>query len=526
MKPLTLAIVFLFILRVSYSQTFFSIIPDLGGDEMEGRFYNVIPLENDIKVIGLVHDSIVPWFHGGTWPVLSSFSYSGEILNTNYLVDSLYLDGFYYSTRRILIKNDSIAYLYDRRDLGNPRLDAYLIEFNYRAGRILRSKVVLDEISSHSDFVAQDIYLRSNGTLYLINSTNQSGPHPQILTVLDSTFNVTDQVFIPNYGRDNFTKYIEEDMEGNLVLVGTSRGSPNSVWFETKLFRQVLDSSFNSIDFKLALTNKDQSIVLADSYPVIKSTTGDWIFATQVVVETSDCQGCSIWVPYIVSVSSDFSSVNWETQMFEGDLNSSEPLLLLNSITEVDDGYIFCGSKDGPFGPETSGFLGKVSLTGDSLWTKHFIPIEWDTTQGRWFKWQDIKTTPLGNIVISGHASDSYSARILPWLLHLDADGCLEPGCNITSLSNTAATQEFDINIFPNPASRQCNIHIIRNHHQREGIKLRITNTLGNNVMEKILSGADTNYILNFDLLNSGNYFVQILDQGIPIITKTMIIIK
>ena len=35
---------FLFLLSsISYSQTFFSSVPDFGGDEMEGRTYNVIP---------------------------------------------------------------------------------------------------------------------------------------------------------------------------------------------------------------------------------------------------------------------------------------------------------------------------------------------------------------------------------------------------------------------------------------------------------------------------------------------------
>src|SRR6187549_2323211 len=95
----------------SYSQTFFSSIPDLGGDEMEGKILNVIPLENEIKIIGLVHDSIVSGFDGGTWPVLGTISYDGEYQGTTLLIDSLYSDGFYYFTRRLAFKNDSICYL-------------------------------------------------------------------------------------------------------------------------------------------------------------------------------------------------------------------------------------------------------------------------------------------------------------------------------------------------------------------------------------------------------------------------------
>jgi hypothetical protein len=173
-----------------YSQSFFSIIPDFGGDEMEGRLYNVIPLQNDIKLIGLVHDSIVPGYNGGTWPILGSISYDGQYIESKYLIDSLYSDGFYYFTKRLVFKNDSICYIYDRRDIGSVLLDPYLIELNLSSGKIVRSKIIYDSVSNNEDSFAEDIAIDGKGNLYLINVTNQAGPHPQVLTVLDSSFNL------------------------------------------------------------------------------------------------------------------------------------------------------------------------------------------------------------------------------------------------------------------------------------------------------------------------------------------------
>jgi len=513
MKMFKLTILLVFIYQLSFSQSFFSVIPDFGGDEMEGRIYNVIPLENEIKIIGLLHDSIVAGFDGGTWPLLGTMSYDGEYLGSTLLVDSMYSDGFYYFTRRLAFKNDSICYLYDRRDLGSPFLDAYLIEMNYRNGSILRSKIIYDQVSNNETFLASDIAIGRNGNIYLVNVTDEYGPHPQILTVLDSNLTVQSQALIPNFERGNFTRFTEEDSEGNLVLVGVSLGARLGPYYESKLFRQVLDKNYNSIDFKLAPTTLDQTILFLDYYPILKAKSGDWVFATQVVQPTSDCQDCSIWIPYIVAISPDFTELRWETRLFDGKINLSRPAYEVHSVTEVSDGYIFAGSTDGMFGIETSGLLGKVTLNGDSLWLKHIVPVQWDTIQGRWFEWQDIKTTPTGNVVIGGHGADRYSSRILPWILQLDKDGCLEPGCNITSTSFENYTQNIDFNIYPNPANKQCNIHLINNQSTFSGFRLRIFNDLGEIIHELTIDGNDINLILNLESLPSGNYFVQLSDK-------------
>ncbi len=519
-------IILCFVSTHLYSQTYFSSIPDLGGDEMEGKIFNVIPLENEIKIIGLLHDSIVPGFDGGTWPVSGAISYTGELLGTNYLIDSTYSDGFFYFKRRLAFKNDSICYIYDRRDLGAPLLDAYLVEMNLRTGRILRSTIIYNQIPDHTGFLATDLAIGHNGNIYLVNVFFETGPNPQVLTVLDSNLTVQAQTLIPNFGRDNITKYVEEDSDGNLVLVGVSLGEANSIWFESKLFRQVLDEKFNSIDFKLASTMQDQTIAGFETYPIIKTKTGDWIFATQVAIPTNDCQDCSIWVPYIVCVSSGFTEVYWETRLFDGDFKSSQPEFTTNSIAEVSDGYIFAGSSDGAFGIETSGLLGKVSLNGDSLWLKHIIPIEWDTIQGRYFSMQDIKTTSIGNIVIGGYGSDRYTSRILPWILHLDKDGCLEPGCNITSTSFEERLQDIYFTMSPNPARDQCNIHLVRRQSTFSDFTLRVYNEWGGIMHELPLSGNDINLIVDLENIPAGNYFVHLMDNQNQQFSRQLIVVK
>jgi hypothetical protein len=507
------------------AQSYFSIIPDFGGDGMAGMAYNVIPLKENIKVIGLVTDSIIPGSDGGDWPIMGSISYDGEYLGAQFLVDSAYADGFIYVTRRIAFKNDSICYLYDRRNIGNMFLDAYLVELNYQEGKIIRSKIVYDEITDNQDFLAMAVTVGRNGNLYLISVTTEYGIIPPILTVLDSGFNVLSQSLIPSFGRRNTPKYVELDNAGNIVMVGMSRGEPTSVWWESKLYRQVLDSNFVSIDFRLAPTEHDQSIILVDHYPIIKGRNGDWVVSSQKVIETPDCQGCSNGIPYVVGIAHDFSEVLWETRMFDGSESNSRPLYWACSITEVDNGYIFSGSTRGAIGNETTGLVGKVGLNGDSLWLKHYIPIGWDTTRAQWFDLKDIKTTPKGNVVACGRSYDRYNQIRVPWILHLDSDGCIDPGCNPTSSFGTLDNLNPDIRIFPNPARVHCSIQV-RTHAPSPDYTLKIFDSQGHMVRNLGVAGRDVQFLLDLHGWPSGPYYVQLVNEVGTIRTRKLIVLN
>ena len=506
----TLALLLTILLNTNgYSQSFFSVIPDFGGDKGEGKIYNVIPLENNINVIGAIHLDTVPGFDGGTWQTLNTFSYEGELLDTKILIDSSYSRGFTYFKRRIAFKNDSICYIYDRRNLNGSTLNSYLFELNYLTGEIVRSKIINDTTSSYNGFLATDVSVSSDGNIFLLNVFDSTTPVPQMLTVLDSNFRIVHQSLLEFYNRDNITKYTEIDTNGNLEMLGVSLGTPTSIWWESKLFKQVLDKNYNTIDFKFAQTNLDLSILGYESYPIIKSKSGDWIIATQVVKATNDCQECWVGIPYVVSISSDFSETKWETRFFEGNINSSKPLVFIRSITEVEDGYIFLGFSDDEIGIKTSGLIGKTSLNGDSLWIKHVIPLTWDTTQALYFQMNDIKTTSEGNILIGGFASDRFNQIIVPWLAQFDKDGCMEPGCNSVSIKDHRDDNSQYFIVSPNPASSYILIRSLRNF--TENCLLSIYDMSGTLVMRKQFTpelGFD--YLIDIPDMIAGEYVINI----------------
>jgi hypothetical protein len=225
-------------------------------------------------------------------------------------------------------------------------------------------------------------------------------------------------------------------------------------------------------------------------------------------------------------MSHDFKEVRWERKMFDGNAHSSETLYFLNSISEVSNGYVFAGSTDGPTGIQNSGFLGKVGFSGDSLWLKHYIPLEWDTFQARWFFFQDIKTTPFGNIVVGGHGSDRYTARVLPWILHLDKDGCLEPGCNTVSTDNIQGLNDITITIFPNPANNYCSVHVKTSHSASSHPEFILLSSSGQVIKRTRLAGNDVEFLLDLKNFPGGVYFAQILDKGVQLASKEFVVSK
>ena len=468
------------------SQSFFSITPDFGGDGMAGMALNIIPLEEDIKVVGLVPDSLVPGFEGGTWPIFGAVSYTGDYSQTQYLVDSLYTGPYSSSTTKIAFKNDSICYLYVLRDLGNIFLDAYLVELNFQRGVINRSRIIYNQIANNGNFTPRAVAVDEDGNVFLVNIDTELDSFPQFLTVLDSSFTQISQTTVSNGGRKSTPLHAEVDEVGNITLIGMSQGEPTSYWWESKLYRQVLNSDHTTVDFKLAPTMYDQSVVLGDQYPLIKGQNDCWIIV-------------------------------------DGDQTSSVPVYWAGSITEVVDGYVFSGTMHGGIG-RTSGIIGKVGLDGDSLWLKHFIPLGWDSTRALWLDLRDIKTTPPGNIVACGRGFDLYNEIRVPWILHLDSDGCLDPGCQPTASVDIQSTNA-DLRIFPNPARTECHIHV---QIQRDvsDARLRIIDSGGALIRELGVVGRDVYFLIDLEGWPQGVYYAQLVSHVDVTISKQFVVMK
>ncbi|MBK9962707.1 MAG: T9SS type A sorting domain-containing protein [Saprospiraceae bacterium] len=183
----------------------------------------------------------------------------------------------------------------------------------------------------------------------------------------------------------------------------------------------------------------------SDGYYIV---TNDWVLTNDIDPWKS--------IPYVYHVSAELDTVYLRTRF-------QDPLIMLGQNSSVitcmttqrdKSGLVTCGSLNTPPNYEPDyGWLFKCSLKGDSLWTRKLQPLGWDSARAWWISLESIRTTPYNTLVVCGRVSDQNDRMIKGWLLHLDSEGCLVPGCEkVVSNTDIHSGKEKAFAIFPNPS--------------------------------------------------------------------------
>ena len=176
-------------------------------------------------------------------------------------------------------------------------------------------------------------------------------------------------------------------------------------------------------------------------------------------------------------------------------------------MTKVSDGFVVAGDHlafDSSLFPP-SGVLFKASLQGDSLWMKHYIPLNWEGDRIAWVNFNDVKTTPEGNLVVAGSIADREVQIVRPWILHLDSDGCLVPNCNTVGTKNDEEKANKQFILYPNPVNHE--LYLLSSISLNEVIEINIINNNGTILKSTtILPQLGYQYILPLSELSPGTY--------------------
>ena len=160
-------------------------------------------------------------------------------------------------------------------------------------------------------------------------------------------------------------------------------------------------------------------------------------------------------------------------------------------ITTKNNDIVICGSyKD--FKPKSKyrAYIVRFDQTGKKLWEKVYEDNTLECRSGTFF---DIKEAENGDLIAVGEYYDkngSWNNEIAGWLLRVDKDGCLEPGCGIKdTLDLVTVHSEFytdteeiidneyvnGIDLFPNPTNNIINIIL----QEEKNISLEVLNIYG-----------------------------------------------
>jgi hypothetical protein len=501
---------------VVHGQPFYNTLPDVGGLDMQGGCREIILYDSILFIIGHRYDTS----YGGSdaKPWISKINNSGEPTEVFSLKDDNYSTPFNYRSMKYIHKADNIYFGYSGRFI-NSNSTPYLFEFNIETGHIIKS-ILIPNNEYPDDKIAPSELFFDGDTISLLSYYQTFDSVRAYITELDTFFNVLREIKLESTFPKQFPKYFSKEMGGNYTIVGSALVD-NTPFEEIYNFYYVkLDKKGAVIKSYLSPTTIPISNLISQSKTVHRALNGNWIIAGHFNIYYPDsCLQCIVSIPYMFSVSSEFDSLLWERRFMDIPPVIG-PYYNVYALTAVVDGYIATSDFtkfDLTFYPN-SGVLFKANLEGDSLWMKHYIPLEWEEDRVAWAKLFDIKTTPSGSIIAVGEIADRQLEIIRPWILHLDSDGCLVPGCNLVSTEREGENEiSSKFRIFPNPTSSE--LYLLSEVTSGDPLQIQIISESG--ILMKSRSFYPTfgdQYILPMDDLPGGFYFITFVSNSMGIL--------
>ncbi|HMG13900.1 MAG TPA: T9SS type A sorting domain-containing protein, partial [Saprospiraceae bacterium] len=503
-------------------QTSFNVVPETLGQTNQSRLFDAYPDSNFIYVIGDLLDTTVDPLNPEVRSWWGALDYNGNLVKQKLLVNDK-IKGYLNLPGNKLIKaaNGDLIYntiLFNENNIAN----SIILEIDKHNGNITKFHIYQNPLDSSQYVLPGWITLDNyNSNNIILGQTIMAGANPggYIITI-DSNFNMINSVIIDDNGRDNYIYYLEEEPDSTFILIGESKKRNDNVANpDIKPYFMRVNSLGKLIEFKLATGIPDKTVFFStsDSYNITKDSKGNWVFGAISYFPTNHS------IPYVYSYSPQFDSLNWSRNFSEDITDSNEDNTIYSAVFDsVSHSLVVCGSNFNKI-PKSS-YVFKIRENGDSVWTRHFIPLNWNPDSVAWALLRDIEITKYGTYISVGHASDFIQGMWRSWAINLDSFGCLVPGCQ-----NTVGTTKFNNEIskpfifYPNPTSSF--LALLCNSNQWTALILSIYTENGiliNKLEFNPILGYQ--YILDTSNINKGVYFINITDKSGKVIQVDKII--
>lgn len=210
-------------------------------------------------------------------------------------------------------------------------------------------------------------------------------------------------------------------------------------------------------------------------------------------------------------------NVIWQTSF-------GQPTSVFNNFIDIapspDGGWVAVGqyvnSVEGdPLGGFHAAMIAKVSADGDSLWSRIDTLFDHTIIASRPYL-SGIVVLPSGSIFACGKVDKTYPSpsKSYGWLIKVDNDGCMEPGCNpmVNSTNLIPLLEGFEV--YPNPVVDICTVHGVGRYD------LELINANG----QILKQYKDRNELTDIDISEyaSGIYFLRIR-KGSTWLTKRIL---
>jgi len=190
-----------------------------------------------------------------------------------------------------------------------------------------------------------------------------------------------------------------------------------------------------------------------------------------------------------------------------------------SSVKELPNGdLIVCGVTDVPTGltgsnniqSQQCGYLLRTDSMGNEKWMQTY-KITNPTDLGGQNYLNHVITMPDGGFTAVGYVGTTDTATQLTWILRVDSNGCLTPGCTPMSTGiNQLETNSGQFTAYPNPFNNELTVSVIFPENTQDAKLQLIEPATGRILMEKTLTDKQQAVVFDTKELSSGLYLIGI----------------
>ncbi len=497
---------------------FFSILPDIGAAKNQSQFKSITADSQFLYIIGDQVTSLDSMGNNKDIDIyISKFDYYSNFEGLELLQDSSMINPYISNNNPFYKLNDSIYFyiLFSINNSGSQYAITNIAKLNIRSKKLIKVidlPLPIKDLGGISTFVQSEI---KEDTIYLIfkNYTTSIIDTNYLYKISADLSNISLIKLTEFQNKYTVYRWVNKIRENVFELIGESYEILNNqLSAKGNLFYMKVDGD-GKILLRKDLNNiGNYYIGTGQTYTIHHNEDKSFTIALNEWLEDDRIYSIR---PHIMKLSSEFDSVFWLTNFSEYSGFNLEPDYYLMYMCSMKDGsgYVAsCSSDYSKSGVADYGILFKASQDGDSLWLRKYQPIGWDSSRAKWMRFNQVICTPYNTLAVVARVADRDDGVIKGWLLHLDSEGCLIPGCGkIVRVEDIRSGKEKAFEIYPNPTSSD-HIYLQSRISSSQDIHIGIYNLQGKELkITKFRPQEGVQYILDLPQeIPNGEYILQI----------------
>ncbi len=414
----------------------------------------------------------------------------------------IHVDGNYFEILGMTDEFTSSGEFYGGGNITNPSTqisDLFLIKYSSIGDTLWTKSIDWDNEGASDVVLMNDSFFSVTG---FINTFNVTEPDA-FLVRLDSSGS---QQWVQFYGgtEDDRAGSIVMDEQGNYFLGGYSNSNFSNGSYDNYLIKTdssgilVFDSTYGGVN-----SDGGMSVVTVRNDTLFMFGYMDTIMGNPLPLPKS-----------YVGAMDLIGNFYWRYFFNQSD---TEQIIIWNATVDESGSVYLCGEKN----EALKGWLGKVDRNGNFLWERTFQTRPNEPLAQHYLT--DVQVLANGDIICTGTAESITDTTRFDWdiwVLKVDSNGCLLPGC-ATGIE-PIKKQESNFILYPNPANDFTTIMLER--PLKKKTEVRFYNMIGEEIFTETAEQGMIDITIEVSCLPASLYLCTLWQEGVMIGSKKVVV--